>query len=171
MSTTDLIPDVLDYLVTTCQAATGTGGSLAGVTVFDGEQPSGAATGLEQVLWIGHNPMSPGEQIGDADQSFPHVGDMGRARDETGSVICAAKHWTGDTTMQVHRDGCKAIVGAVELMLRGLPSAGGPGDITLGGTVFWADFTGATWWQQLADGGAEAYCAFRVSYFARLVSS
>jgi hypothetical protein len=29
----------------------------------------------------------------------------------------------------------------------------------------------AVWWQSLADGGAEAYCAFKVSYSGRLVSS
>ncbi len=171
MSTTDLVPDILDYLVTACQAATIPGGSLAGVTVFDGPQPSGAATGLEQVLWVGHNPQSLTEQAGLADQSFAFVGDQGATRDETGEVICCAKHWTGDLNFRVHRDGCKAITGAVELMLRGRPAAGGPGDFSLGGLVFWAQLLSATWWQSLADGGAEAYCAFKVSYSGRLVTS
>ena len=170
MSTTDLIPDVLDYLVAQCQAAAVTGGALAGVTVFDGPQPSAAATGIEQVLWIGHNPMSMGEEDASAEQEWPHVGDMGTQKDENGTIVCCAKHWTGDTTMSVHRDGCKAIVGAVELMVRGLPSAGGPGDISLGGRVFWAGVSGTTWWQQLKTGGGEAYCAFKIIYFARLTS-
>lgn len=170
MSTTDLLPNVLDYLVAQCQAAAVTGGTLAGVTVFDGQQPSAAATGIEQVLWVGHNPMSPDEEIGTAEQEFAALGNMGRTRNETGSIVCCAKHWTGDTTMSVHRDGCKAITGAVELLLRGTPATGGPGDISLGGLVFWAQFTGATWWQQLIGGGAEAYCAFKIGYFARLTT-
>jgi len=167
--TTDLVTDVLDYLVTNC----GSNATLQGlgVTVFDGPQPSGAASGIEQVLWIGHNPMDTGTEIGLADQVFSFVGDMGATRDETGEVICCAKHWTGDPSLKVHRDGCKAIVGAVELMLRGLPATGGPGDFSLGGLVFWAQLQGATWWQSLADGGAEAYCAFKISYSGRLVSS
>lgn len=167
MSTTDLVTDVLGALVAVCQAAAN-GGALAGVTVFDGPQPSGAASGLEQVLWVGHNPKSADEEIGSADQEFPFVGDQGRTRDERGEVICCAKHWTGDTSMAVHRAGCKAIVAAVELALRGNSISGGPGDYTLGGVVFWAQLAGATWWQSLADGGAEAYCAFKISYYGRL---
>lgn len=171
MSTTDLITDVTDYLVAQMQAMAAPGGSLAGVTVFDGPQPSAAATSLERVLWVGHNPMAAGAEFGSADQDFSFVGDHGSTRDETGWVECAAKHWSGDTTMSVHRDGCKAITGAVELMLRGSPPAG-PGDYSLGGLVFWAHTSGPfTWWQQLIDDGAEAYCSFRISYFGRLVTS
>lgn len=171
MSTTDLIPNVLDYLVAQCQAAAVTGGSLAGVTVFDGQQPSAAATGLEQVLWVGHNPMSPVEEIASAEQEFAFLGDQGSTRNETGTVQLAAYHWSGDTTMSVHRDGCKAIVGAVELLLRGFPSDGGPGDYSLGGLVFWAQTSSFTWWQHLVNDGAEAYCAFKISYFGRVVTT
>jgi hypothetical protein len=168
---TDLIPAVLDYLVTQCQAAAVTGGTLTGVTVFDGPQPSASATGLEQVLWVGTNPLSPSEQVGDADQDFPHVGDQGRQIDENGSVICAAKYWSGNTAMQPVRDGCSAIVGAVQQMLQGTPGTGGPGDTTMGGLVFWSLIDGVTWWQQLVRDGGEAYCAFRIRYFGRLVAS
>lgn len=169
MSTTDLIPDVLDYLVTQCQAASA-GGSLAGITVFDGQQPSAAAAGIEQVLWVGYDPMSPGMPVGDMEEEFAFLGDKGATRNETGSVVCTAKHWTGDTTMATHRDGCKAITGAVELMLRGQPSAG-PGDYSLGGLVFWAQLTGASWYQQLIDDGAEALCVFKIGYFGRVTTT
>ena len=170
MSTTDLVTDVLDYLVAQCQTAAA-GGSLAGVTVFDGPQPSAAAVGMEQVLWVGYDPMSPGIEIGSADQEFAFLGDKGATRNETGSVTCCAKHWTGDTSFQVHRDGCKAIVGAVELMLRGLPSSG-PGDASMGGIVFWGQVTGPfAWYQQLTDGGAEALCVFKIGYFGRVVTT
>ena len=169
MSTTDLVTDVLDYLVAQCQAAAA-GGSLAGVTVFDGPQPSAAATGMEQVLWIGYDPMSPDTPAGDMEEEFAFLGDKGATRNETGSVVCTAKHWTGDTSFRVHRDGCKAITGAVELMLRGLPPSG-PGDASMGGLVFWSQFTGATWYQRLADGGAEALCVFKIGYFGRVVTT
>ena len=160
-ATTDLVADVLDYLVTTWQAAS----SLAGVTVFDGPQPSGAATGIERVLWVGHNPKDTITEIGVADQDFAFIGDMGATRDETGEVVCCAKYWTGvATSVKPQRDGCKAIVGAVEMTLRGLPATGGPGDFSLGGLVWWAQLMDAVWWQRLVDGGGEAYCAFKVSY-------
>lgn len=172
MSTTDLVSDVTGYLAAQCAAAAVTGGALAGVSVFDGPQPSAAALSLEQVLWVGHNPMQTGEEFAEAEQTFAFVGDQGDTRDETGWVALAAKHWTGDTTMSVHRDGCKAIVGAVEMMLRGRPQTGGPGDFTLGGLVFWAQVSGPfIWWQQLVDNGAEAYCAFRISYRGRVTTS
>jgi hypothetical protein len=167
-ATTDLVPDVIDYLVTACQSNSAL--AALGVTVFDGPQPSGAASGIEQVLWVGHNPKDTIAEIGSADQAYAFVGDMGATRDETGEVVLCAKHWTGDLSFKLHRDGCKAITGAVELMLRGLPATGGPGDFSLGGLVFWAQMQNAVWWQSLADGGAEAYCAFKVSYSGRLVS-
>ena len=171
-TTTDLVTDVTSYLVTMLQAEAVPGGQLASVTVFDGPQPSAAATSLEQVLWVGHNPMEPTQEFGEAQQNVPFLGDHGRTQDEHGFVQMAAKHWTGDTTMSVHRAGAKAIVAAVEVLLRGDATSGGPGDYSLGGLVFWALATGPyTWWQQLIDDGAEAYCGFRITYYGRLVTA
>lgn len=164
MTTTDLAADVADYLVT--QATASSALQALGVTVFDGPQPSAAATGIEQVLWIGHNPREPGQQFGSAEQGFAFMASS--IRDEAGTITCAAKHWTGDPAMRGHRDGCKAIVAGVEDLLRGGGANPGPGDSTMGGLVQWSEFTEATWWQSLVDGGGEALCVFEISYFARL---
>ena len=171
MSTTDLVPDVTDYLLAQCNAAAVTGGALAGVTVFDGEVPKINATGIEQCLWIGWNALSAGDEpFGTSTQGFAYLGNDATRRDNAGEIICTAKHWTGDTTMKVHRDGCKAIVAAVELMLRGVPPAG-PGDSSMGGLVEWSEFIEASWSQGLvASLGAQATCVFKVYFFAKLHS-
>lgn len=166
---TSQTPDVLDYLVAQCQASQ----ALQGVTVVDGPNVSGSLSGVEQVLWVGHDPRSVGEPDGEAEQAFALSMDQGRTRDETGTVTLTAKHWSGETeSFKVHRDGCKAIVAVVELMLRGLPSNGGPGDYTMGGLVLWSHVTGPfQWYQDLIDGGGEALCVFRVGHRGRLTTS
>jgi hypothetical protein len=164
VTTTDLVADVADYLVDQCTASSAL--KALGVLVCDGPQPAGVTTGAEQVLWIGHNPKAPEQEFGKAEQGFAFL--AASTRDEAATITCTAKHWTGDTAMRVHRDGCKAIVAVVEELLRGGGANPGPGDSTMDGLVQWSEFTEAAWWQSLAGGGAEAYCAFDISYFARL---
>lgn len=166
MALTDRVPDVLDYLVTQAQASAAL--SALGVQVYDGPQPAGTTSGVEQALWIGHNPKAESEPAGSADQGFAFL-DHARTKDESGEITCAAKHWTGDTDFSVHRAGCKQILAVLELMLRG-DNTIGPGDSTMGGLVQWSEFAAAAWWQTLIDGGAEALCVVKISYFARLTS-
>lgn len=170
MSLTDTVPDVIDYLVAQCQASAALAAlGPAGCEVLDGPQPSTAVDGKEYVLWIGHNPKSVDEPAGEAEQGFAFLASS--TRDEAGEVICAAKHWSGDfENFAAHRTAVKAVLAAVELLLRGGDAAGGPGDATMGGLVQWSEFTEVTWWQSLADGGAEAYATFKISYFVRLTS-
>lgn len=165
-TTTDLAADVLDYLLAQCQASPAL--QALGVQVFDGPQPAGTISGVEQCLWIGHNPQQVNEEAAHMTQGFSFL--SSNYRDESGEITCAAKHWTGDVAMKPHRDGCKQIIAAVELLLRGSPATGGPGDGSMAGLVQWSEFTEVTWWQQLASGGAEAYCVFKITYFARLPS-
>ena len=130
------------------------------------------ASGVEQVLWIGHDPKSIDEIDGEAEQTFALSMDQGRTRDEVGSVVCTAKDWSGDIDFAARRDGCKAIIAAVELMLRGTTTSGGPGDTQMGGLVFWSHVTGPwQWYPAQLTNGAEMVCVFRVAYRARLMAS
>ena len=163
---TTQVPAVIDYLVATAPAFV-----PAGTQVFDGPPPVKTALTFEQVLWIGHDPGTPGEATAEAEQDWP-VLDQARTVDEDGTVTCVARHWSGDTTVKVHRDGAAAIAGGVELMLRGTTTSGGPGDTQMGGLVFWSHVTGPwQWYPAQLTNGAEMVCVFRVAYRARLMAS
>jgi hypothetical protein len=170
-TTTTLIPAVTDYLTAQAQASSVLGGASPQVYVFDGPQPSKALSGVERALWIGWDPASEGQPAAGATQDFAFL-DSGRTRDEDGEITCTAQHWSGDTTVKVHRDGCAAIVAGVELLLRGTPAAGGPGDASMGGLVLWSGVTGPyEWYPAQVPNGAQVLCVFKIAYRARLVTS
>jgi hypothetical protein len=167
MNTTTVIPAVTDYLVTAAAGAAG----MTGVRVFDGPQPAKATQALEQVLWIGCDPANLTDVTGEAVQDWP-VMDSGRTKDEDGSIVCAAQHWSGSSVIKTHRDGANAIVAAVELLLRGTPASGGPGDASMGGLVLWSGVNGPyQWYPKQAPDGAAVLVVFRIVYRARLVIS
>ena len=167
MTTTSQIPAVTDYLVAAAQA------SLSpGVTVFDGPQPVYAWQAIEQVLFIGADPMSLTEATAEAEQRFATALDSGRLRDEDGSIVCAAQHWSGDPAVKTHRDGAAAIVAGVELLLRGTPRTGAPGDASMGGLCLWSGVDGPyQWYPRQVTNGAAVMVVFRVTYRARLTTS
>lgn len=165
MTTTSVVPAVIDYLVAQARAA------LPGVTVFDGPQPAESWKAIPQILWIGADAMNAAGLGAEASQDWPVLGDFGRTRDESGTITCTCRHWGGDTAIKPHRDGAASIIAAVELLLRGLPGEGGPGDITMGGLVMWAGVDGPMqWYPRQKPNGAEVACMFRVVYRARLVT-
>ena len=170
MTITSQVPAVTDYLVAAAEASPVLGGASPQVYVFDGPQASGALSGVERALWFGWNPASAGEPAATADQDFAFI-DSGRTRDEDGVIDCTAQHWSGDSTIQIHRDGCAAIVAGVELLLRGTPAAGGPGDASMGGLVLWSGVSGPfEWYPAQVPNGAQVRCVFRISYRARLTT-
>lgn len=167
MTTTSQIPAVTDWLVNAAQ----TSDALSGVSVFDGPQVPAATQSMESVLWIGADPASLSEATGEADQMWP-VMDNARTRDEDGVITCAAQHWSGDTTIATHRNGAAAIVAAVELLLRGTPRVGGPGDATMGGLVMWSGVAGPyAWYPRQVANGALVLVTFKITYRARLTTS
>jgi hypothetical protein len=166
---TDLIPDVIAYLVAQCQASTSLGAATPQVGVFDGPTPAGEPLPLPLRLWIGYDALSGAPDAGTATQKFSFLGQSGAYRDETGNIPCTAEAWDGEPSVANVRALCKAITGAVEVLLRGSPSTGGPGDSSMGGLVQWSQAEGPfTWTQSLDASGASAMCVFRVTYFARL---
>ena len=166
MTTTSQVPAITDYLV----AAAAAWPALAGVTVFDGPQVPVATTGIERVLWIGADPAQLPNPTADAVQAWP-VLDFARTKDEDGTITCAAQHWSGDTTVKAHRDGAAAIVAGMELLLRGNPAQGGPGDASMGGLALWSGVDALTWYQRQVANGALCLVTFTIVYKARLVTS
>jgi len=167
MTTTSQIPAVTDWLV----GAAGNSAALAGVAVFDGPQVPAATQSMESVLWIGADPADLGGAAAEATQDWP-VMDYARTRDEDGVITCSAQHWSGDTTIKTHRDGAAGIVAAVELLLRGTPGTGGPGDASMGGLVMWSGVAGPyQWYPRQVAAGALMLVTFRITYRARLTTS
>ena len=172
MSTVSLAPDVIAWLVNSCQTSVQLGQASPSVLVFDGPHVTDSQLDARsQKLWIGYDPMAPGSAAAEADQDFAGL-DMALKRNESGWVTLAAEDSSGDVAMAGHRASVKSMVGAVELLLRGTPRSNGPGDSSMGGLVLWSQVTGPfTWYQAQLDSGASAMCVFRVSYRARLVTS
>jgi hypothetical protein len=170
MTTTSQVPAVTDWLVSACKASASLGQASPQVYVFDGPQPPAATQSLQRALWIGCSPLQPDAVAATAVQAWPLM-DKARTRDEDGDITCAAQHWSGDTTVKVHRDGAAAIVAAVELLLRG-DGRTGPGDATMGGLVLWSSVDGPYEWapRQIA-GGVAVLVTFKVAYRARLVTT
>jgi hypothetical protein len=171
VTTTSQVAPVIDWLVQAAQTAAQPGGTLAGVSVWDGPQPSLTTQAVSRDLWVGADIASPGDLVAEASQRFP-VMDHARTRDEDGVITCSAQHWSGDTRNQVHRDGAAAIVAGVELLLRGDQLTGGPGDASMGGLVMWSGVDGPfQWYPRQVAAGTAMLVVFRISYRARLKTS
>jgi hypothetical protein len=165
---TDLIPDVIAYLVTQATANAALGAATPPVTIIDGPTGPGEPLTTPQQMWIGYDSVTNAPEAGAATQKFSFLGQSGNYRDETGSIPCTAQAWSGDPNPATARAQCKALVGAVEVMLRGAPSTGGPGDSSMGGLVQWSQVLDTAWTQKQDEGGYSAMCVFHVGFFVRL---
>lgn len=172
MTTTTQVPAVIDYLVAAATSSPLLGESAtAPVVVIDGPSVTADTQAQQRHLWIGWDEETGSGPGAEAVQAWP-VMDNARTRDEDGDIIMTAEAWTGSTVMKEARDACDAIVGAVELLLRGTPATGGPGDASMGGLVMWSAVDGPYQWiPRQGSSGAGYRCVFRVTYRARLVTS
>lgn len=172
MTTTSQIPAVIDYLVTAAKASASLGSSAsAPVTIHDGPAVTDDLLTEPLHLYIGWDQPTGGGVPAEAVQDWP-VMDHARTRDEDGTIVCTADAWSGDTTAKTQRDACKAIVAAVELLLRGDTLTGGPGDASMGGLVMWSGVSGPyEWYPRQTPEGAGCACVFRITYQARLVTT
>ena len=169
MTTTSLVPAVIDYLVTQATASASLGASPSNpVDIHDGPLLTADELVRPLHLYIGWDSVSgAGEPTGV--QSWP-VLDKARTKDEDGTIVCTAEAWTGDTVMKTARDSCAAVVAAVELLLRG-NGATGPGDATMGGLVLWSGVDHMTWYPQQSPNGAVCSCVFTIVFRARLTTT
>jgi hypothetical protein len=169
MTTTSAVPAVIDWLVNAAQNSPLLGQATPRVNVFDGAQTLAATQALNQVLWIGCDAPNPDAVFADATQAW-QVMDHARTKDEDGVITCSAQHWSGDPSVKVHRDGAKAIVGGVELLLRGDGNTG-PGDARMGGLALWSGTDVGRWETRQIAGGVAVLCTFTVIYRARLITT
>jgi hypothetical protein len=167
MTTTSLVPAVIDYLFAKAKASSLLG--AGGVSVFDGVQPPAATQSLPKVLWIGADPTQPDGVFADGAQSW-QVMDHARTKDEDSVVTCSAQDWSGDPSVKVHRDGAAAIVAGVELLLRGDGNTG-PGDAKMGGLVLWSGVDVGRWETRQVAGGVAVLVVFTVIYRGRLITT
>lgn len=169
MSTTTQVPAVLDYLVAQCTASASIGAASPAVIVLDGPNITEDTLAEPLHLWIGWDPLNQGEAAAQVNADWP-VLDHAETLDETGEVVCAAEAWGGGAVVKTVRDQCDAIVGAVDLLLRGGPLGEGPGDTTMGGLVFWSRVSAGSWYQRPSQSGISVMHVFRIVYQARLTS-
>jgi hypothetical protein len=170
---TSRVPQVIDYLVAAATASPLLGANpTAKVTIVDGPTLTTDTLAAPLHLWVGcADPTADESAAAGAVQNWPLL-DHARTRDEDGEVWLTADAWSGSVAMKVVRDQCAAIVGGVELLLRGLPQDGGPGDITMGGLVQWSAVDGPySWPQRQTQQGAGCSCTFRVTCRARLTTA
>ena len=167
MTAPTAVPGVLDYLVTTATASPAIGQATPPVTVIDGPQVTDDILIEQPILWIGADPLNPGEVAATSALDWP-VLDHGRTEDEDGEVTCAARYWSGNKVMKTNRDACAAIVEAVADLLKGDATTGGPGDTSMGGLVFWSRVAGTSWEQQTRSDGLTVICVFKIAYRARI---
>ncbi len=122
VSTTSRVPALIDYLVTTFQAAVTLGAATPPVTVYDGPVTTADAPGL--VLWVGlddpDNPAAP--TAADSAQSWAGLGKQ--ARDEIVTIYCTAESWSGADDVRTQRLAVYGIVSAVEDIVRTDPFSG-----------------------------------------------
>jgi hypothetical protein len=165
---TSRVPDVIDWLVSAAQNSPQLGAATPAVTVIDGPPPTTDTYSELLHLYIGDVPSSD-EAAATAAQTWP-VLDHARTRDEDGDVTLTADAWSGSSNMKAVRDQAKAIIAAVELLLRG-DGRTGPGDATMGGLVMWSGVDGPyTWSQRQTQEGPGCTVTFRVVYRARLTT-
>ncbi len=161
MATTSRVLAVIDYLVTTFQAAVTLGQATPPVSVFDGPAVTSDPSPLQ--LWVGvYDPDSTdAQQAAASEQSWAGLGHS--AKNESLSVKCAAVAWSGADDIRTVRLAVAAIVAAVETLVLA--------DATLGGTVTVpgnASVTGGEWWQNATDRGAVVQCRFEITAKARI---
>lgn len=170
MTITSQVPAVTDYLVAKAQASQSLGASAAApVRVIDGPPPTGDALAEQRILYVGWDQVNGTADGDDAAQSWSLM-DRARTREEDGTVTCTADAWSGSSVLKTARDMCAAIVGGVELLLRGDGSTG-PGDATMGRLVFWSAVEDLHWYPRQDQQGAGMACVFTVTFRARLTTT
>ena len=154
MSTTRL-PDAITALLAAYQAAP----ALAGVPVYDGPQPTGAAD-LDYLI-VGHDAsMGPDGSLQGTALAGTYTqqwADLTTGQDERGSVNCLAVSQTGDSSDTAGRRArVKVLVAAAE-------------DAAAAAVVSHLTFDGTSDGRYLtrqSAGGVAVICAWRVTYSA-----
>ena len=157
---TSVVPQMLDALIAASKAVL-----EPAIRVYDGP---GVSADPGDFLAIGVDDMNfPGFAATSAQAVGPFA--TTKPRDETGSVICIAYSWNGDSQngQKVARDAAYSYMGAVENLLRANPSLG----ILVGGNsgYFVAQMGARQDFSQQPNGsGVDALLIFDIAYFTRI---
>lgn len=158
MSTTTVIPSLLDHLVTLFTTAPTIGGATPSVEVVDGPMPNSGP--LPLALWVGVKDLLAAAQ-GDpttAAASEKTRSDYGGGRQEDVTVFCVAAAWTGNQAAGYSdiRASAAGIVTAVETVTAAdaVPPFQTPG------------VTGGEWQQRPISGGLQVFVPFQIIYKA-----
>jgi len=152
----------IDGLLAMCRAQTSAGGLLENVLVVDGPFVVEGELSAADILVIGDTPDE--DPSATSQQDF---GPYGRgARDEQIQIVCTASSTAGEPDMKPRRDRVKAILAAVEKLVRQnvVPES----DPSLGGSVLWCRITEQRLLQLQTEYGAEAEMTFTLAARARL---
>jgi hypothetical protein len=150
---TSAVPALIDALVSTARTA------LPNVLVYDG---FGVSDEPGDFLMVGVDDPDAPDQAVSADTQQDWANANYTARDETGTVTCAALSWNGDGDQKAARDACYAITAALEAALRTTPSLGVA-------SVLWTSYGTTARLTQAQDGsGALALLVFSVAFRARI---
>lgn len=150
---TSAVPLVIDQLVERCTNA------LPDVLVFDG---FGLTEDPGDFLMIGVDDPDTQDSAyaADADQEWANANYT--ARDESGTITCAALSWNGDGNQKAARDAVYSMTAAVEDVLRAEPAMGIP-------VLLWSSFGTSQQLSQARDPqGAAAWLIFRIYFRARI---
>lgn len=154
---TSRVPAAVDALLATLRAAP----ALSEVLVIDGPPINNLSGGKR--LYIGWQ-RDAGDIAVSGSQEFNSAG--ARTRDENFAIACYAEVWSGDTDMQLQRNGAYGLLAVVEDALRATNAA--PEAPTLSGSVLWSQLTTGDLVQQQTDAGACAGLNFTVACRARI---
>lgn len=150
---TSVVPALVDALVTQATA------ELPDIQVYDG---FGISEDPGDFLMIGVEDPDNENAAFSADWSQSWAGLGNHARDEEGTITCAALSWNGDANQKAARDGVFATLAALETLLREDPTLG---VITTG----WVQMGGSLQLSQAqSEAGADALLVFQVHFKARI---
>lgn len=126
-------------------------------TVYDGPLPANAEGGAAVCVGDDGDPdvTEPGVEI---DQTWAGLG--AKRREEVFTIHCAIIVYSGDEIMSVRRDEAKALLDAVETLLRADPS--------IGGAVRLAELTTFALHQEAFAAGTRVRCPFTVRCSVRI---
>lgn len=159
--TVSVVPLLIDALVARCQDAL-----PSTVAVYDG---MGVSDDPSDYVMIGvEDPFRDTESASESKQEWFEAG-VGAKRSETGTILCAALAWTGDTNVKVARERVYDTANAIAAMLRaGEPD--NPRDFSLGlDGLLWTSYgTNSRLHQGQTDDGCFALVMFEIYFEAQI---
>lgn len=148
-----VVPELVDALLAAANAA------LPNALVLDGVGTVGDP-GDYLMVGVDDPDTDGGVSAGESQQQWAHANHT--ARDESGTITCAAYSWNGDSDQKAARDAAYVMVEALASACRNTPALGVS-------ALLWTDFGSQTNLTQFqGDFGAAALVVFTIAFRARI---